>query len=51
MAYLNRGMCWLHSKNWQEAKSDLTVARDMGRDIIEAFRKTYRSVQAFEQEN
>ena len=50
-AYFNRGMCWMHAQNWREATSDLTVARDMGVDIIVVFCNTYRSVGEFEQEN
>ena len=37
-AHYNRGMCWLHLQKWQEAKKDLTVARNMGMDIVAAFR-------------
>lgn len=50
-AYYNRGMCWLHLKDWQEAKSDLTVAKSMGMDIIAVFRNAYESVEAFEKKN
>ena len=48
LAYYNRGKCWLHLQNWQGAISDLTVAKSMGRDIIEAFRNDYKNVTAFE---
>ncbi len=48
LAYHNRGMCWLHLQNWQEARSDLTVAKSIGEDIIAAFRNDYKNVEAFE---
>ena len=48
LAYTKRSMCWLHLQNWQEAKSDLIIAKNMGIDIIAAFRDYYRNVEAFE---
>ena len=48
-AYYNRSLCWLHWQNWQEAKSDLTVAKSMGMDIIAAFRKNCENVEEFEE--
>ena len=51
IAYYNRGMCWLHLQNWQEAQSDLIVAKSMGTDIIAMFRNTYRNGEEFEQKN
>ena len=48
LAYTKRSMCWLHLQNWQEAKSDLIIAKNMGMDIIAAFRGYYRNVEAFE---
>ncbi len=48
LAYHNRGMCWLHLQNWQGARSDLTVAKNIGEDIIAAFRNDYKNVEAFE---
>ena len=50
-AYYNRSLCWLHWQNWQEAKSDLTVAKSMGMDIIAAFRKNCENVEKFEEKN
>ena len=50
-AYYNRGMCWLHLKNWQEARPDLIAAKSMGMDIIAVFRNTYRNGEDFEQRN
>ena len=51
IAYYNRIMCWLYLQNWQEAKSDLTVAKSMGMDIIAAFRKNCENVEKFEGKN
>ncbi len=48
LAYFSRGMCWLHLQNWREARSDLTVAKSIGEDIIAAFRNDYKNVEAFE---
>ena len=50
-AYCNRGEAWLHLKEWEKAKSDLTTAKDMGRDIITSFHNDYESVADFEQRN
>ena len=50
-AYSNRGMAWLHLKEWEKAKADLTVARDMGIDIIASFHNDYESVADFEKKN
>ena len=46
--YFNRGICWLYLQNWQEAKTDLTVARSRGVDIIKAFYDDYQNVGEFE---
>ena len=50
-AYYNRSLCWLHWQNWQEAKSDLTAARNMGMDIAALFRRTCINVEEFEKKN
>ena len=50
-AYYNRSMCWLHSQNWQEARSDLIIAENKGMDIIAAFRGHYKNIKAFERRN
>ena len=50
-AYYNRGVAWLRLREWERAKSDLTVARDMGLDIITAFDDDYESVEGFEGRN
>ena len=50
-AYYNRGVAWLRLREWEKAKSDLTVARDKGINIIIAFRNDYESVENFEGRN
>ena len=49
-AYYNRGLAWLALTEWEKAKSDLTTAKNMGIDIIAAFRDQYRSIADFEQQ-
>ena len=49
--YCNRGEAWLHLKEWQKAKADLTTAKDMGCDIIASFQNEYESVENFEARN
>ena len=48
-AYHNRGEVWLHLKDWEKAKADLITAKEMGADIVAAFRIDYESVTDFEQ--
>ena len=50
-AYYNRGVAWLRLREWERAKSDLTVARDKGINIITTFRNDYESVKDFEGRN
>ena len=50
-AYYNRGVAWLRLREWERAKSDLTVARDMGINIITAFHGDYENVEDFEGRN
>ncbi|MCE2396545.1 tetratricopeptide repeat protein [Candidatus Poribacteria bacterium] len=50
-AYYNRGAAWLRLREWERAISDLTVARDMGINIITAFCSDYESVEDFEERN
>ena len=50
-AYYNRGVAWLRLREWERAKSDLTVAKDMGINIITAFSDDYESVEGFEGRN
>ena len=48
-AYYPRGIAWLYLQRWQEARSDLTTAKNMGQDIIALFRRYDKSVANFEQ--
>ena len=50
-AYYNRGEAWLHLEEWDKARTALTVARDMGIDIIASFHNDYKSVEAYERRN
>lgn len=50
-AYGARGGIWLHLKEWEKAKADLSFARDSGIDIIASFHNDYESVEDFEQKN
>lgn len=47
-AYFNRGGAWLHLRDWQKAKDDLTPAKDMGINIVASFHTDYKSVEDFE---
>ncbi len=49
LAYYNRGKAWLRWRKWNKAKTDLTLAKNMGMDIIAAFCKEYKNVAEFEQ--
>ena len=49
--YSNRGEAWLHLKEWEKTKADLTTAKDMGVDIIASFQNDYKSVEDFEAKN
>ena len=46
--YYNRGQVWLHLKAWEQAKADLTTAKDMGIDIVASFHNVFGSIEAFE---
>ena len=48
-AYYNRGKARLYLQEWEEAKSDLTIAEDKGVDITTEFHNDYASVEDFEQ--
>ena len=50
-AYCYRGMVSLHLRNWESARSDLTIARNIGADITTSFYKSYASVSDFERRN
>ena len=47
-AYYRRGIAWLHLREWEKAKSDLTAARNRGKDIVSVFRRHYGSVEDFQ---
>ena len=51
IAYYHRGEAWLLLKEWKKAKADLITAKNMGMNIVEAFRSTYRHTAAFERKN
>ena len=50
-SYAGRGVVWLHLKEWDKAGADLTTAKNMGVDIIAAFRNDYKNVEAYERAN
>ena len=41
-AYNNIGECWLHLEKWDKARTNLTIAQDMGADIAAAFHRDYK---------
>ena len=47
--YNNRAIALLHLQEWERAKADLTIARNMGVDIIALFRNSFSSIADFEQ--
>ena len=47
-AYYNRGIMWLCLQEWENFRSDLSDARDVGIDIAIDFRNTFGSVVNFE---
>ena len=49
--YLNRGLARLCCEEWENAKSDLMIAKDKGVDIVASFCKTYESAENFERKN
>ena len=49
--YYKRGMVRLLLAQWDNAKSDLMIAREKGMDVIASFHEHYESVQDFEQKN
>ena len=50
-AYYNRGEAWMHLRKWDKAKADLTVAKNMGYNIIASFQNDYENVADFENKN
>lgn len=49
--YCYRGFALLHKGEWDKAKADLTVAKNMGYNIIDSFQVEYENVADFEQKN
>ena len=49
--YAARGIMWLHIKEWENAKLDLTFAQNLRVDIINVFHEMYESVTDFERKN
>ena len=47
-AYYYRATVWLHLREWDKAKSDLSAAQDKGINIITVFCATYGNVANFE---
>ena len=47
--YNDRSMVLLQAQEWEKAKSDLTIAQNMGVDIIALFRNSFSSIADFEQ--
>ena len=50
-AHCNRSGIWLNLHKWEKARSDLTIAQNMGVDIIALFHNAYASVADFEQKH
>ena len=50
-ANYNRGEVWLRLREWEKAKADLITAKNMGVDIVAAFRNDYKNASAFERAN
>lgn len=48
-AYANRGIALLRLSQWDNARSDLLSARNMGMDVVSVFRAGHRDVAAFEE--
>ena len=42
-------MALLYLHEWEKAKADLTIARNMGENIITLFHDLYSSIEDFEQ--
>ena len=49
--HYNRGLARLHLQAWEKAKTDMTIARSMGADIIALFHNIYENIREFEQKN
>ena len=44
-------MALLHLQDWEKVKADLTIARNMGENIITLFHDSYSSIEDFEQKH
>ena len=49
VAYANRGIALLRQSQWDNARSDLLCARNMGMDLVSLFRAGHGSVSNFEE--
>ena len=49
LAYYIRGETWLRLRKWDNARSDLKLAKSKGVDIIAKFRDDYKNVAEFKQ--
>ena len=47
-AFASRGFALLRQSEWDRARSDLLSARNMGMDLVSAFRADYADIAAFE---
>ena len=50
-AYYNLGFTYMQKQDWEETKLNLTVAKILKADIVDEFRKIYKSTEDFEKEN
>ena len=46
-SFVNRGFAFLHLSQWDSARSDLLSARNMGKDLVSAFRTEYAGRRRF----
>ena len=46
--YYNKGISYLCLSKWEDAKADLTTAKNKGADIVALFQKEFKSVSDFE---
>ena len=47
-AYYNRDRAWLRLKEWENAKADLSTAKDIGFNIVASFHNNHGSIETFE---
>ena len=48
IAYYNRAESRLYLEDWENAQSDLSIAQDLGNDIVSEFCREFGSIAAFE---